>query len=136
MTAVHFTLSAASIGLANILIEWLIIGFLFHKSQALTPDTWKKESSGSYLYSIFLAVLFGALFTLFYMKIGSKYVIARNLWSHIKLGLICFAAFSFVTEINNFIYINYKSKFAIGKMIASCLSIVAAAIIASHFYWR
>jgi len=136
MTAVHFTLSAASIGLANILIEWFIIGYLFHKSQALTPDTWKKESGGSYVYSIFLAVLFGALFTLFYMKIGSRYVIAHSLWSHIKLGLICFAAFSFVAEINNAIYINYHWKFAIGKLIASCLSIVAAAIIASHFYWR
>jgi hypothetical protein len=136
MTPVHFTLSAACIGLANILIEWFIIGYLFHKSQALTPETWKKESGGSYVYSIFLAVLFGVLFTLFYMKIGSRYVIANSLWSHIKLGLICFAAFSFVMEINNAIYINYHRKFAIGKLIASCLSIVAAAIIASHFYWR
>jgi len=136
MTAVHFTLSAACIGLANILIEWFIIGFLFHKTQALTPNTWKPESGGSYVYSIFLSLLFGALFTLFYIKIGSKYVIARNIWSHVKLGLICFAAFSFAAEINNFIYINYHRKFAIGKMVASCLSIVAAALIASHYYWR
>jgi len=136
MTAVHFTLSAACIGLANILIDWIIIGFLFHKSQALTPNTWKPESSGSYVYSIFLSLLFGAFFTLFYLKIGSKYVLAHNFWSHVKLGLICFAAFSFVTEINSFIYINYNRKFALGKMIASCLSIVAASLIASHYYWR
>lgn len=136
MTPVHFTLSAACIGLANILIEWFVTGYLFHKSQALTPNTWKPESGGSYVYSIFLSVLFGALFSLFYMKIGSRYVIAHSIWSHIKLGLICFAAFSFVAEINNFIYINYNRKFAIGKMIASCLSTIAASLIASHYYWR
>ena len=136
MTATQFILSAICIGLANTCIEWLIIGFLFHKTQALTPNTWRPESNKSYMYSTLLSFLFGALFTLFYIKIGAKYVIAGNIWSHIKLGLICFACFSFILEISNAIYINYDKKFVAGKLFASALTYVAAAVIASFFYWR
>jgi len=136
MTVMHFTLSAICIGVANTCIEWFIIGFLFHKAQALTPQTWRPESGKSYLYSTLLSLLFGALFTFFYFKIGAHYVLVHNVWSHIKLGIICFACFSFVLEAGNAIYINYDKKFMVGKMIASCLSYVAAAVIASFFYWR
>ncbi len=132
----HFILSAVCIGVANTFIEWFTIGFLFHKTQALTPQTWRPESNKSYVYSTFLSLLFGALFTFFYLKIGAPYVLAGSIWSHIKLGLICFACFSFILEAGNAVYINYDKKFMLGKMIASCLSYVAAAVIASLFYWR
>jgi hypothetical protein len=136
MTATHFTLSAICIGFANTCIEWFIIGFLFHKSQALTPNTWKPESNRSYMYSTLLSFLFGVLFTLFYYKIGVNYVLEGNLWSHIKLGLICFACFSFIAEIGNAIYINYDKKFVVGKLTASCLTYVSAAVIAGLFCWK
>jgi hypothetical protein len=34
----------------------------------------------------------------------------------------------------NAIYINYDKKFVVGKLIASCLSYIAAALIAALFY--
>lgn len=136
MSVTHFILSAISIGFASVLIEWFIIGFLFHKYQALTPQTWRPESNSSYLYSTLLSFLFGTLFTLFYFKIGAHYVLEHNLWSHIKLGLICFACFSFVSGINNSIYVNYDRKFVAGLLITSCLSYVAAAIIAGFFCYK
>jgi len=136
MSTTHFILSAICIGFANTCIEWFVIGFLFHKSQALTPNTWLPESNRSYMYSTLLSFLFGALFTLFYLKIGVNYVINGNSWSHIKLGLICFACFSFILEISNAIYINYDKKFVAGKLIASSLSYLSAAIIAGFFCWK
>lgn len=136
MTLMHFTLAAVCIGLANTCIEWFFIGFLFHKSQAQTPQTWRAESNKSYLFSTLLSLVFGALFTFFYWKIGSKYVIAGSLWSHIKLGLICFGAFSLVSVINSAIYVNYARKFTLGVLLASCFSYMTAAIIASLFCWR
>jgi len=48
--------------------------------------------------------------------------------------LICFACFAFILEIGNAIYINYDRKFTVGKLIASCLTYMSAAIIASLFY--
>lgn len=136
MSVSHFVLSSVCIGFANTCIEWFIIGFVFHKFQAVTPQTWRAESNRSYMYSTLLSFLFGALFTFFYWKIGSHYVLRGNVWSNIKLGIICFACFSFILEIGNAIYINYDNKFVAGKLIALCLSYVAAAIIAGLFYWR
>ena len=134
MKTIHFILSAVCIGVANTLIEWFIIGFSFHKYQALTPGIWKAESNKSYTYSTLLSFLFGVLFTIFYLKVGSKYVLAHNTWSNIKLGLMCFGCFSFILEMGNAIYINYDKKFVAGKLIASCLTYVAAAIMAGLFY--
>jgi hypothetical protein len=136
MTTMHFILSAICIGVANTCIEWFVIGFLFHKAQVLTPQTWRPESNKSYLYSTLLSFLFGALFTLFYEKVGVNYVLHDSIFSHIKLGLICFACFSFILEIGNAIYINYDKKFVAGKLIASVLNYVSAAIIAGLFCWK
>jgi len=135
MSVLHFILSAICIGFANTSIEWFIVGYLFHKSQALTPQTWRPESNASYTYSTLLSILFGVLFSFFYIKIGSHYVLAANILSNCKLGLICFVCFSFIIEMGNAIYINYDKRFAIGKLIASALSYVAAAVIAGLFYW-
>jgi|GEM_PF-1035571 len=136
MSVTHFVISAICIGVANTCIEWFFIGFLFHKYQALTPNTWKPESNKSYMYSTLLSFLFGAMFTFFYWKIGAHYVIYGNIWSHIKLGLICFACFSLFQGINGAIYVNYDKKFVLGTLISSCLSIVAAAVIAGLFSWK
>jgi hypothetical protein len=136
MSAMHFILSSISIGFANTIIEWFIIGFLFQRYQALTPRTWRLESGRSYMYSTLLSFLFGALFTLFYFKIGVNYVLEHNTWSHIKLGLICFACFSFVSGINDAVYVNYDKRFVAGLLLASCLSYVSAAIIASFFCYK
>jgi hypothetical protein len=136
MSAIHFILSAVCIGITNTMIEWFFIGFLFHKFQALTPQTWRTENNSSYTYSTVLSFLFGILFTFFYLKIGSKYVLSGNIWSACKLGLICFASFTFISELGNAIYINYDKKFLAGKLIAACLNYMVAAVIASYFYWK
>ncbi len=135
MSAIHFVLSAICIGVANTVIEWFFYGFAFHKYQALTPQTWRPENYSSYTYSTILSFLFGTLFTLFYVKIGAKYVLPSNILSDCKLALICFACFSVITELNNAIYINYNRMFVVGKLISSSLCFIAAAIIAGLFYW-
>jgi len=135
MTTLHFILSAICIGLVHTCIEWFIIGFLFHKYQALTPQTWRPESNTSYTYSTVLSFLFGTLFTLFYVKIGAHYVLPKSIFSDIKLALICFACFSLIIELGTAIYVNYNKMFVVGKLLASCLNFIAAAIIAGLFYW-
>jgi hypothetical protein len=134
MSIKHFVFSAICIGFANIFVEWLFIGFLFHKYQALTPQTWRKESSKSYAYSSIISFLFGVLFTLFYFKIGTRYVIYGNVLSACKFGLLCFGCFALLLELGNAIYINYDRKFVAGKLLASLFSYLAAAIIACMFY--
>jgi hypothetical protein len=136
MTLIHFIFSAVCIGITKILIDWFFIGYLFHKYQSLTPQTWKPENYSSYIYSSFLSLLFGFLFTFFFSKIGSKYVLPGDIFSALKLGMIAFASFTLITELDNAIYVNYHRKFLAGKLIASCLSYLAAAVIAGLFYWK
>lgn len=135
MTTSHFLLSSISIGIANTCVEWFIIGFLFHKWQALTPQIWRSESKTSYMYSMLLSLLFGFLFTFFYSKIGSRYVIPGNVLSDCKLGLICFVCFSFITALSNAVYINYHKNFVAGTLIASCINYMLGAVIAGRFFW-
>ena len=135
MSAFQFVLSAICIGVANTSIEWLFIAYLFHKYQATTPQTWRPESYVSYTYGTALSVVFGLLFTFFYLKIGSHYVIGHSALSDAKLGIICFACFGFIVEIGNAIYVNFDRMFVVGKLLASCFSYIAAAVIAGLFYW-
>ncbi len=134
MTTLHFILSAVCIGLAGTTLMWFFIGFVFHKYQALTPQTWRTESTASYLCSTLLSFLFGGWFTLFYMKVGAHYVLP-GIWPQCKLGLLCFACFSLIAELSNLIYINYDKLFMVGKLLSSRLGFVCAAIIADLFYW-
>src|SRR5581483_4874280 len=121
----HFIFSAACIGVVNILIEWFFIGFVFHKYQALTPNTWRKETTKSYVYSTIISFLFGALFTLFYFKIGTRYVIYGNVLSACKFGLLCFGCFAFLPQITSAIYVNYDKRFVTGTLLAALFSYLA-----------
>jgi len=134
MNIKHFVFSAICIGVANIFIEWFFIGFLFYKYQALTPQTWRKETTKSYTYSSLLSLVFGALFTLFYFKIGSKYVVYGSVLSACKFGLLCFGCFVLIREINSAIYVNFDNRFTVGALLASLFTFLAAASIACLFY--
>jgi hypothetical protein len=136
MSVTYFILSSVCISLTNICIEWFIVGFLFQIIPALAPNAWKPEDNRSYGYRILLSLIFGVIFTIFYIKVGSKYVLPGDIWSHCKLGLICFACFGFILEMSNAIYINNNKKFVVGKLVSSSLSYMAAAIIAGEFYFR
>ncbi len=135
MSTIHFILSAICMICKY---DHRMVYYWFSDPQVpgLTPQTWRPESYKSYAYSTLLSFLFGALFTFFYIKIGVNYVLPGVVWSNIKLGLICFACFSLVSGINNAVYVNYDKKFVAGLLTASCLNYIAAAIIASFFYWR
>ncbi|MBS1501522.1 MAG: hypothetical protein JST32_05640 [Bacteroidetes bacterium] len=134
MTVSHFIYAALCVGIANIFIEWLLIGFVFHKYQALTPQTWKPESPKSYAYSSFISLLFGALFTLFYYKIATHYVARGNVLEACKFGLFCFGVFAFLPEITTAIYVNISRGFTMGRLLSSLFTYVAAAAIVCLFY--
>jgi hypothetical protein len=49
---------------------------------------------------------------------------------------VCFGCFTLIREINSAIYTNYDKKFTAGVLIASCITYMASAILASLFYWK
>jgi hypothetical protein len=125
-----FFLTVIVIAVADIFIQWLFTGFLFHKYQSLTPSTWRKESNRSYTASMILSLFFAFMFTvIFYFwksKSGNMYFM-----DGINFGLACWLTFSLTTEIGRAIYVNFSRMFVLGQCLSSLFEYVAAGIAAA-----
>ena len=110
-------------------IQWFFIGYLFHRFQALTPATWRKESSRSYLFSTVISFFFAFLFTtLFYYWKSTRG--GMDLLAALKFAGLCWLTFSVSLEIGNAVYVNYSPMFILGKCLSSLVEYLAAISIA------
>ena len=130
MLSGHFFLAVLFITIAISSIQWLFIGFLFHKYQAPTPQTWRKETGRSYALSTLLSVFFAYMFTFIFFTWKSRNG-AMGILDGIEFSLICWLGFSIPLEIGNAIYVNYSRMFVFGKCISSLVEYTSAGIIAS-----
>jgi len=62
MVITKILLTALVLMVVITLVQWFFIGYLFHKYQALTPATWRKESYRSYAVSTVLTFFASLLF--------------------------------------------------------------------------
>jgi hypothetical protein len=129
--SILFFKTCVVIALAVILIQWLFVGYLFHKFQALTPNTWRRESNRSYTASSLLSLFFAFMFTLFFSLWKEKNG-AMNSMNGIEFGILCWLTFSIPVEIGNLIYINYSRLFVLGKSLSSLVEYSVAGIIAAN----
>src|SRR5580658_8179900 len=103
-----YFLAAIAIAVAITCIQWFFIGFLFHKYQALTPATWRKEGGRSYAASTVISLFFSFMFVTVFsiwkngcdcsMVTGDGFIFGAFFW----------LAFSITAEINSAIYVNYS----------------------------
>jgi len=120
-----FFLAVIAITLADTIVQWLIVGFLFHKYQATTPMTWRKETSRSYAASTILSLVFSFMFTLlisFWISSGGPLQSIQGM----EFGAVCWLTFAIPLEIGSSIYVNYSRMFVAGK----CLSALVEYLIA------
>src|SRR5882762_10253202 len=57
MNGLHALLPGLVAGVLSIFMSWFWMGFLFHRFQQLTPNTWRRETGTSYALSSALHVL-------------------------------------------------------------------------------
>ena len=130
MLSGKFFLSVFAIAFTIILIQWFFVGFLFHKYQAETPGTWRKEGTRSYAGSMLISVIFAFMFaTLFYLwkeKTGSM-----GYGDALKFSLILWFSFSFLSEIGGAIFVNFSKMFVLGKCISSFLEFLGSGLVAA-----
>ena len=122
-----FLLTVLLITIAVSGIQWFIIGFLFHKYQAQTPGTWRKESGRSYLLSTLLSLFFAFMFTLIWAHLPGNGLVMES----IGVGAVFWLAFSLTAELGMSIYVNLSPKFVFGKCLSALLEYVAEAAIAA-----
>jgi hypothetical protein len=129
MLSGKFLLAVIVITIAITFIQWFFIGFLFHKYQALTPNTWRKENIRSYAASMVLSLFFAFMFsTIIYLcknKYGDLYLL-----DGIKFGAICWLTFYIPYEIGAAFYVNYSRMFVLGACLSSLVEYIVAGIIA------
>ena len=125
----NFFLAIIITTIAITTIQWFFIGYLFHRFQALTPATWRKESSRSYLFSTVISFFFAFLFTtLFYYWKSTRG--GMDLLAALKFSGLCWLTFSVSLEIGNAVYVNYSPMFVLGKCLSSLVEYLAAISIA------
>lgn len=129
MLSGKFFLTVIVIAVAITFIQWFFIGFLFHKHQAATPMTWRKESSRSYAASTILSLFFAFMFTIVVSLWIDKYG-ATNIINGIEFGAVCWLTFALPLEIGSAIYVNYSRMFVVGKCISSLVEYIVAGVVA------
>ncbi len=130
MLSGKFFLAVGIITMAISLIQWFFIGFLFHKYQASTPSTWRKESSRSYAASTFISLFFAAMFAVIFYLWKNKYG-PVDILDGIEFGAVLWLTFSVTTEVGNAVYVNYSPMFVLGKCISSLIEYTTAGILAA-----
>ena len=90
MNAFHVLLPGLIAGIVSIFTSWFWMGFVFHRFQKRTPNTWRRESGISYALSsalhVLAAIAIAALFT----------IVTRAQTPHFPLGLHGALLFGFV----------------------------------------
>ncbi len=129
MLSGKFFLTVVIIAIAVSLIQWFFIGFLFHKYQASTPSTWRRESSRSYAASTILSLFFAFMFTVVISLWLDKYGPMKTI-NGMEFGALCWLSFAIPLEIGSAIYVNYSRMFVLGKCLSALVEYVVAAIVA------
>jgi hypothetical protein len=130
MFAGKFFLLVIVMTIAITCIQWFFTGFLFHKYQASTPATWRKESKASYAWStviaLFFSFMFSLLFSLWKNKSGLLFIS-----DGIEFGTLVWLCFAIPYEIGTALYVNYSRLFVVGRCLSSLVEYVVAGVLAA-----
>jgi hypothetical protein len=130
MSFSRIMLVGVGIGVVATLIDGFFIGFLFHKYQKETPNTWRPENMRSYIGSTVLSLFFGVLFASFYSFLVVT-SIHTGFGEALKIGALCWATFLLPEIIGTSIYVNLHRMFVIGKSLSSLVVLLAASAISA-----
>jgi hypothetical protein len=134
MFTVKYFLAALAITVAVTIIQWFFIGFLFHKYQASTPATWRKEGSRSYALSTLVALFFSCMFLILFYLFVKGLEGKTGFFEGFVFSTVCWLAFSVTAEVGNAIYVNYSRMFVLGKCISSLVEYTLAGVLAVAVY--
>jgi hypothetical protein len=122
-------------GIIAVFTSWFWLGFVFHRYQRLTPNTWRPENNRSYMLSsiiTFLACIAIATVFLFVARLGG--VFAGGLPGALRFAAVAWMAWSAPLIVNAAVFINLHPWFVVGQVVnALTTSLVACGITAC---WR
>ena len=131
MNTLHHALIPGLIaGVLSIFTSWFWMGFVFHRFQKRTPNTWRRETGASYALSsalhILAAIIIATLFT----------VIARDhdFPGAIRFAIICWGAFALPIVLEAAIFINLHPLVVLGQLLDWLSTSLLATVITA--WWQ
>ncbi len=115
-------------GFLSILTSWLITGYLFHRFQRLTPETWRPEGAKQYGLSSVIQVLGGAAIGLLFFATGglSHLGVAGWLPNGLLFGALAWLALACSVQATNAVYINLHRGVVVGLFLDSLVGVLLA----------
>jgi hypothetical protein len=125
-----FAAGAAS-AITSLLIAYVVIAWLFHDYQKLTPGTWRAEGPREYALSSLVYLISGFGFAILFAMTGTTLTSRIGHWlpAGLIFGLICFLALPLPIILADAIFINVHRGFVIGTLLNSLLTCLACGVI-------
>ena len=122
-------------GVIAIFTSWFWMGFVFHRYQGLTPNTWRPENNRSYTLSSVVTILTCiAIATVFLLVARMGGVFAGGLTGAFRFAAVAWMALTAPFMVNAAVFINLHPWFVVGQVVnALTTSVLACAITAC---WR
>src|SRR5205814_6447224 len=122
-------------GILAIFTSWFWMGFLFHRFQRLTPNTWRLENNRSYLLSSIITFLSCiAIATVFLLVARMGGVFAGGCIGALRFAAVCWIALSAPLIVNAAVFINLHPGLVVGQVVDALTTSVLAVPITA--WWR
>jgi hypothetical protein len=125
----------ASAGILAIFTSWFWIGFVFHRFQRLTPNTWRPENNRSYMLSslvTFLSCI--GIATVFLLLARAGGVFAGGWPGALRFAAVAWMAWSAPLIVNAALFINLHPWFVVGQVVNALTNSLLACTVTAC--WR
>ncbi|MBI3580360.1 MAG: hypothetical protein HY089_13225 [Ignavibacteriales bacterium] len=122
-----------AIGIVSAFLDWVIMGILFQKYQAFTPDTWRKGEKKDNVTGILVSLYFGVAIAWFYSNAITLFPLSTpghiDIATSIGIGIVCWTVFTLPVIVSTGITTNWHSMTWLGICINAFLKVLTAASI-------
>jgi hypothetical protein len=115
-------------GVISVFTKFLV-GFVFHKQQRRTPQTWRTETAGHHLLSSVIQIAASLAIATLYVMVarGNSGTLGLGLYGAVWFAVIAWVAFTAPVLLNQVLYVNMAPLFCVGLL----LSWLTTALLAS-----
>jgi hypothetical protein len=125
-------------GVVSIFTGYLFMGALFHRFQALTPNTWRPEGAKQYaLSSVFIILGSVGLGLLFALTGGVTAAHGSPWWLQgLTFGSLCWVALPLPSLLSMALFVNFHRGFVLGALLDSFVACVVTSEVVAWFVVR
>jgi hypothetical protein len=122
-------------GVLAIFTSWFWMGFVFHRFQGSTPNTWRPENHRSYMLSSVVTLLTCiGIATVFLLVARTGGVFAGGWPGALRFAAVVWMAWSAPFIVNAAVFINLHPWFVVGQVVNALTNSVLACIVTAC--WR